>query len=147
MSTFTDLQKKGIEVGHTFNLLEVGLFETYLMVAGFLMAIIFPSLLEVHTFLYFIVFLFGIIFILKEFITKNKNVEKRWKRKGWNIQLLKNFSFLDFAIYKVTIVAFGLLLVKIFPVLLNGEFVVWYTLVFGIGFGYFIAKITAREKE
>ncbi len=147
MSTFTDLQKKWIEVGHTFNLLEVGLFETYLMVAGFLMAIIFPSLLEVHTFLYFIVFLFWIIFILKEFITKNKNVEKRWKRKWWNIQLLKNFSFLDFAIYKVTIVAFGLLLVKIFPVLLNGEFVVWYTLVFGIGFGYFIAKITAREKE
>ncbi len=147
MNKFIDLQERWIGVAHKFNILEIGLFESYLMVAGFLIAVIFPSILSLNIFVYLIIFLLWIAFVLKEYITKNKNIEKRWKMKGWHVHLLRDFSYLDFAIYKTTIVVFGILLVKIFPALLNMEFVVWYTLIFGIGLGYFIAKIFNKEKK
>ncbi len=147
MNKLRDLQERWMDVGHKFNILEIALFETYLMVAGFLIAVIFPSILNLNVFVYLIIFLLWIAFILKEYISKNKNIEKRWKMKGWHVHLLRDFSYLDFAIYKLTIVVFGILLIKIFPVLLSIEFVVWYTLIFGIGFGYFIAKIFNKEKK
>lgn len=147
MNTFTKLQEKWVKIGRRFNLLEVVLFELYLMVAGFLLVFIFPSLINVSIFIYLIIFLLGWAFILKEYISKNKNITKRWERKWFHIHLLKDFWYVDFAIYKLTIVVFGILLIKVFPFLLDIHFIIWYTLIFGIGFGYFIAKIFGKEKK
>ncbi len=151
MEKFEELKQKSLETWTSFNLIEVILFEIYLISAGFFLCSAFPGIIHTNPklfFVYLVLFLLWTFYTFYIYFKKNKSLEKRWKLKWFKIHLLKNFSYIDFAIYKITVILFAIILCYFFPKLfLQSYLVSVYTFIFWFWMWYFIAKVIVGNSK
>lgn len=132
----------GIEIWRNFNLFEIVIFKLYLITITFVLAILFPVLLSLNVYIYLIAFVILDALVIFILVKKEWNYVKKVFTEKW-YKAMKKFSMFDFALFKITLVSFTLLIAKVFPELLSVN--IWiYLVIFWFGAWYFTSKICKK---
>jgi len=123
-----------------FKIIDVQIFKFYLLFVGLLLAKLVPWVLALNVWWYVIVSVLAIVYFLTILF-------KKWEKKVWFVKLwlsrFHKFNMLQISIYKVTTIVFALMLVKLFPCLLDVN-IAWYAAGFAFGAGYFVKTIWVK---
>ena len=130
--------KNALNTSRNLNILEITIFKFYLVSFVLILSILFPIILSSSIYFYIILFvvldLLSIVFLVK----KEWNFLKKIFTEKW-YRAFKNYWVLDFALFKLTLASFWLLLAKVFPVFLEVHIWIYLTIV-GFWIWYFLAK-------
>ncbi len=123
-----------------FKMVDIQIFKFYLLFVGLLLAKLIPDILELNVWWYVIVSVIAIVYFLT--ILFKKGEKKVWFMKLW-LDRFHKLSFWQVGIYKLTVVVFALMLVKLFPGLMSIN-IAWYAVWFWFGAGYFVKMIWVK---
>ncbi len=116
---------KSMKVAQNFNVWEISFFKLYLVVVTFILSILFPILLTANLWVYVIATVILTIITFKIMIKQQGNFYKTAFTKWFWVHIFKKMWMFDISIFKLTMVSFGFLLAKLFPVLLTAH-IAWY---------------------
>lgn len=139
-----NITKKSMKVARNYNVWDIAIFELYLLAVSFLLAILFPVLLEANVRAYVVIAVVLTTYTIHSLWKKEGNFYKDAVFKDWSKKIFKKQTMTDLAIFKLTVLSVGLLLVKVFPVLLTVH-LAWYVGVFGFGLGHFFTKLCSTK--
>ena len=114
------------------------------MAVAALLVLIFPVLLNANVRVYVALFAAFYVYTMNMTIQKEGNYIKKLLKGDWSMKLFKKYSMMDFAAFKMTVVLAGLLIIKLFPVILTIN-LAWFVGVFAFGLGYFMAKLCMKQ--
>lgn len=134
--------KKSMKVWRNLNLVEVSFYKIYLISVSIIIAMLFPIVLAQGILFYLITFI--ILDILSLIILFNREwnfLKKVFKKKKYKV--FRKYWTFDFAIFKITLIFFWLLLVKLLPVLLTIN--IWiYTFIVWVWIWYYVSKLLKK---
>lgn len=131
------LIKSSMKSLSTFKLVDIIIFETYLLFVGLLLAKLITWILGLGLWFYVVISVIGLIYLLFVLVFKNDGKSKNLKSI---IDRFHKLTIWQISIYKIVVVFCGLALMKVFPELMNID-IAWYTVFFGFGAGYFVKMI------
>lgn len=137
------LIKHSLKVVHGLRPLEISLFKLYLISIVFLAALRIPSLMDVPVWLYALLSVLFLIPLVVLLYQQHGNYIATIFSGGWNIKLFKHRSLMQITMFKMGMLAVGLLIASLFPVVLTAP-IRFYFLVAGFGAGYFVSKIVSK---
>jgi len=133
-----------MNITHKMTIREIGIFKMYLASMGILATMLFPSILEVNLRIYVIAFAVTYILFIRHF-TRKVGTSIGAALTNWNVHLFRSLSVADVTLFKSTVFLGGIVLVSIFPSLLNID-AAWYIAIACFGWGYMISLLT-HSKE
>lgn len=138
------IYKKLMEMGQNFSIGDIVVTKLYLLAVAALLALIFPVLLSINVRVYVALFAVFYAYTMNTTLKKEGNYIKKLMKGDWSMKLFKKYSMMDFAAFKMTMVLAGLLIIKLFPVILTIN-VAWFVGVFTFGLGYFMATLCIKK--
>ena len=112
---------KSIKMAQNLNVWEISFFKLYLVAVTFILSIWFPIILTASVWLYIIVFVVLLLLSFGIMIKQQGNFYKTIFTKWFWVHIFEKMWIFDIGIFKLTIVSAGLLLAKLFPVLLTAD--------------------------
>lgn len=132
--------KKAMDISRNLNLYEIAYFKIYMVTVSILISIWFPIVLSLNLYFYILLFIVLDIFSIYFLIQKEWNFLKKILKLGNSYKIFKNYWIFDLGLFKTTLVSFGLLISKIFPILLTVN--TWiYLAIFWFWAWYFMSNI------
>jgi len=110
---------KSMKVAQNFNIWEISFFKLYLIVVTFILSILFPILLTAELWIYITIAIILWILIFSIMIKQQGNFYKTAFTKWFWVHIFEKMWIVDIGIFKLSMVSIGLLLAKLFPVLLT----------------------------
>lgn len=133
-----------MEMGQNFSIGDIAVTKAYLLAVSALLAIIFPVILAANVRVYVALFVVFYLYTMNITMKKEGNYIKKLLKGDWSMKLFKKYSMMDMAAFKLTMVLAGLLIIKLFPVVLTIN-IAWFIGVFAFGLGYFVAKLCSNK--
>lgn len=131
-------------MAQNFSISDITITKIYLLAVAALLSLIFPVLLSANIRVYVIIFAVFYIYTINLTIKKEGNYMKKLLQWDWSMKLFKKYNTMDMGAFKATMVLAGLLIFKLFPVILTIN-VAWFVGVFAFGLGYFVGKISMKQ--
>jgi len=135
-----------MKVAKDFNILEISFFKLYLIVVALLLSIWFPVILSANLGVYIVILIVSYVAIFSTMFKKQGNFYKTIFTEGLKARIFSNTTMLDISIFKTAVFVTGLLLAKLFPVLLTAH-IGWYIWIAGLFIGYYIHWLSHLNKK
>jgi hypothetical protein len=124
-----------------FKMIDVIIFECYLLFVGWLLAKLVPWVLLLNVWLYVFVSVLGIIYLLSIFVFKKDKKSKSIKSV---LDRFHKMTMSQISIYKTTLLIIWLMLMKLFPELMMVD-IARYVAGFGFWVWYFVKMIWVKN--
>ncbi|HKL43867.1 MAG TPA: hypothetical protein VJ892_01165 [Candidatus Absconditabacterales bacterium] len=123
-----------------FRLIDVIIFECYLLFVGGLLAKLIPGVLGLNVWWYVIVSVLGVVYLLMILVFKRDKKSKTMKSV---LDRFHKLTIWQVSVYKIILVIFGFMLMKLFPGLMLID-IARYVAGVGFGAGYFVKMIRIK---
>jgi len=134
-----------VKRAQNLSVMDISTYKVAVLSASALFALIVPGVMGAPLWVYIVIAAVLAVVAFGTIIKKEGNYIKAILQGNFSKKYFKKYKIVDFAVFELTMFAIGLLVIKIFPVVLTIN-LAWYVGAFALSGGYLMGKMFPNKK-